>query len=71
MRTKLETPCTPQHEVYQYCTVIKLARVEMSVSSKAPWMVRVIAHRGRSEECEVPILDNKAGQNESRTRMGL
>ena len=69
MRTKFETPCTPQHEVYYYCTVIYLARVEMSVSSKAPWMVRVIAHRGRSEEGEVPILDEEAGQTKTRTRM--
>ena len=29
----------------------------MSVSSKALWMVRVIAHRGRSEEGEIPVLD--------------
>ena len=61
MRTKLETPCTPQHEVYQYCTVIHLSRVKMSVSSEGPWMVRVITHGVRSEEREVPVLYEPAG----------
>lgn len=66
MRTKLETPCTPQHEVYQYCAVVHLSRVKMSVSSEGPWMFRVVAHRRRCKECEVPILDEAAGQNKTR-----
>ena len=61
MRTKLEAPCTSQHEVYQYCAVIHFSGVKMCVSSKGPWMVRIVAHRGRSEEREVPILDEAAG----------
>lgn len=28
----------------------------MSMPSEAPWMVRIVAHRGRSEKCEIPIL---------------
>ena len=59
MRTQFETPCTPQHKIYQYCTVIHLSRVEMSMSSEAPWMIRIVAHRGRSEKCKVPILDEQ------------
>ena len=31
----------------------------MSMPSEAPWMVRIVAHRGRSEKCEVPILDEQ------------
>lgn len=69
MRTKLKTPCTPQHEVYQYRAVIHLSRVKMSVSSETPWMVRVVAHRGRSEECEIPILDEAASQTKTRVTL--
>ena len=70
MWTELETPGTPQHEVYQYCAVVQFSRVEMSVSSESPWMFRVIAHRRRSEEGEVPILDEAAGQKNIPGSMG-
>lgn len=66
MWAELETPCTPQHKVYQYCAVIHFSRMEMSVSSEGPRMLGVVAHRGRSEECEVPILDETAGQQKVR-----
>ena len=69
MRTKFEAPCTPQHEVYQYCPIIYLSRVKMSVSSERPWMLRVVADRGLREECKVPVLDKAAGQNKTRASM--
>ena len=70
VRTKFEAPCAPQHEIYQYCGVIHLSRVKMGMSSEGPWMFRAVAYRGRSEECEVPVLDEAAGQNNLRGMCG-
>ena len=54
MRRQLETPCASQQKIEHYDIVIQFFRVKISVTTKAPGMVGVIA-RGR-EEGEIPVF---------------
>lgn len=52
MRTKLETPCTPQHEVYHYCTVVPGRSLVLTNVTLLDWY-RVLTFVYYENECVV------------------